>query len=269
MDGILKDSLRALISKHGKINIDHTVEKKLIKDLIEKLWPLETGLDLIRIGPKGDGGYLLPEDLEGIEACFSPGVDIISEFELECYKRGMQIYLADKSVDNPRLNIPKEEYSFLKKFIGVVNNDDFITMDTWVDSSKIKPNSDLLLQMDIEGHEYTSIISMSDKLLKRFRIVVIEFHDLHKLWNESFYKLASSSFEKILQTHLCVHIHPNNIAGIYKQNGISIPRVAEFTFIRKDRVSEIDYVKTFPHKLDFDNVIHMNSIKLPQDWYKK
>ena len=30
------------------------------------------------IGGAGDGGYLVPDDLDGIEYCFSPGVNLIS-----------------------------------------------------------------------------------------------------------------------------------------------------------------------------------------------
>jgi hypothetical protein len=42
--------------------------------LLERLYPVEGGHPLIRVGPDGDGGYLLPDDLSGIVACFSPGV---------------------------------------------------------------------------------------------------------------------------------------------------------------------------------------------------
>ena len=50
--------------------------------------------------------------MEGIESCFSPGVDNISEFENDCLKYGMKIYMADKSVDKPNLDIPEEKYDF-------------------------------------------------------------------------------------------------------------------------------------------------------------
>ena len=58
-------------------------------------------VDLVRIGPTDDGGYLLPDVLDGIEACFSPGVGTCSDFELACAERGMQVFLADATVDGP------------------------------------------------------------------------------------------------------------------------------------------------------------------------
>lgn len=243
------------------------VQKKKILSLIEKLHPYRSEKSLIRLGPKADGGYLVPNDLDDIEACFSPGVDKVSEFELRCLDYGMGIYMADKSVDRVNLDISPDRYNFLKKFIGCTNNDDFITLDHWVNSSISSTDSDLMLQMDIEGAEYESLINVSDYLMKRFRIMVIEFHYLSELWNPRFFYFTQIVFNKILQTHACVHIHPNNCCGISNRLGLEIPRIAEFTFLRKDRLTSNSYQNHFPHELDFDNTENEH-IVLPKAWYK-
>jgi hypothetical protein len=121
--------------------------------------------------------------------------------------------------------------------------------------------------MDIEGDEYYSLINMSDSLMNRFRIMVIEFHSLHNLWNPYYFNLNKIVFDKILQTHICVHIHPNNYWGIDSRFGVEIPRIAEFTFIRKDRVTDKTFAHSFPHKLDYDNTEN-KTISLPKNWYK-
>ena len=252
----------------GVIILGRIIEKEKVLGLIGKLYPIQTQFELIRLGPNEDGGYLVPNDLEGIEACFSPGVDVISEFERDCLEYGMKIYMADKSVERPSLDMPEDKYSFIKKFVGCVNNSDYITMDNWVKSNCPSEKTDLILQMDIEGGEYSSLINMSDSLIRRFRIMVIEFHDLHCLWSPTFFELNQAVFDKILQTHICVHIHPNNSAGMVSRLRVKIPRVAEFTFIRKDRVKSKKFASTFPHKLDYDNDSRFRSITLPKIWYK-
>ena len=263
----MKDFFKFLFSLLG-INIGYSVSKVDIVLFIKDLWPQKTNFELIRLGPDTDGGYLVPDDLENIEACFSPGVDLISDFEMECYNRGMQLFLADKSVDKPNLKIADKEYHFTKKFIGTINNEDLITIDNWISSANIDSSSDLLLQMDIEGNEYSSLLTISNELMKRFRIIVIEFHDLNKIWNKEFFRLAQSVFLKILDTHVCVHIHPNNCCGTDVQKGIEIPKVAEFTFLRKDRITSLNNSTKFPHKYDFDNT-EAKSIDLPKIWYKQ
>lgn len=237
-----------------------------IQKLISRLHPIKTQHKLIRMGPNGDGGYLVPDDLEGIEACFSPGVSMVSGFEKECANRGMQVFMADNSVDNPADE--HELFHFTKKFIGVTTNRDFMTLDDWVNSSVGDTNSDLLLQIDIEGFEYETFLAMSDKLLSRFRIIVVEFHDLEQLWNRPFFRIAARVFDKILQTHACLHHHPNNCCGSLKKAGLEIPRVTEFTFLRQDRITESEFKNDFPDPLDFDNT-DKESLYLPECWYRK
>lgn len=263
---VIESEQNASILSKEYVLENRTQEKKVL-ELIKKLQPYNVGKDLIRLGAKRDGGYLVPDDLVEIEACFSPGVSTVSEFEKDCFKRGMKIFLADKSVDKPKIGLNKNNYHFLKKYIGCYNNDDFITLDSWINSSNIKKNKDLMLQMDIEGAEYTSLLNISDDLLNLFRIIVIEFHDLHKFWNKGFYDIASVCFDKILLNHTCVHIHPNNFEPIDSNNGIEIPMAAEFTFIRNDRFSTKSYQKSFPHNLDNDNSNERESILLPKIWY--
>jgi hypothetical protein len=254
-----------LLAKRGLLVTKSISPTKVIK-FLESLHPYQTNFELIRFGPDGDGGYLVPGDLQGIEACFSPGVDTISEFELECLKYGMKIFMADKSVEKPNLEISENKYSFLKKFIGCTNNDEFITMDKWVNSSNISDKSDLLLQMDIEGAEFNSFINISDSLLNRFRIIVVEFHNLDLIWEPRFFNIAETVFNKLLQNHICIHTHPNNRGDIKSRLGIDIPLFIEFTFIRKDRVKTTTKQTRFPHKLDFDNS-DKKHVTLPKHWY--
>jgi hypothetical protein len=263
---MMKEKLKEIfIEDKGNIIISRTPLER-VKTLIEKLFPVQTDKGLIRVGPNGDGGYLIPDDLKGIEACFSPGVDVMSEFEKACFHLGMKLFLADKSVEKPNLDLEPGSYNFLKKFVGCTDNDDFITLDSWVNSAGIN-NSDLLLQMDIEGAEFAALINVSNALLKRFRILVFEFHHLDELWNPRFFNTAELAFNKLLETHTCVHIHPNNCCGTETKFGLEIPRIAEFTFLRNDRINSREFATTFPHPLDFDNE-NKAPLILPQCWYK-
>ena len=252
------------ILAHGKPFRIALTDKNTLQGFIQKLFPILPGRELIRLGPEGDGGYLVPDDLAGIEACFSPGVSLVSGFEKDCADLGMKVFLADKSVDNPAES--HDMFHFTKKFVGVTTNDDFMTLDDLVAASLPGSQTDLMLQIDIEGYEYETFLGMSDSLLRRFRIIVAEFHSLEQLWNRPFFKLASRAFEKILQTHACIHIHPNNCRRLLNLNGLSIPRVAEFTFLRKDRILSTSYAKNFPHALDFDNC-KKPQFPLPKCWY--
>ena len=141
-----------------------------------------------------------------------------------------------------------------------------MTMADWVRSARADDTGDLLLQMDIEGCEYETLLSMPDDLLQRCRVAVIEFHGLHQLWSRPFFRVASMAFYKLLQTHACVHLHPNNCRSAIRLQGIDVPRVMEFTFLRRDRFNQASLATQFPHPLDADNT-DADTLVLPECWY--
>jgi hypothetical protein len=138
-------------------------------------------------------------------------------------------------------------------------------MGSWVDGATPQ-DGDLLLQMDIEGYEYEVIFNAPAELLSRFRIMVCEFHWLEMMWSKPFLRILSRAFDKIHQTHTCVHIHPNNFRAGMKHRGIDIPSLLEFTFLRNDRVKSPRPATSFPHPLDCDNTRN-TAMPLPSCWY--
>ncbi len=236
-----------------------------LRGLLQALRPLDPGIELVRIGPEHDGGYLVPDDLDGIRHVFSPGVSNESGFEAALADRGMQVFLADHSVDAPAVSHPR--FVFDKRFVGCLTDDRYMTLDDW-HTGRLGADADaeLLLQMDIEGAEYETLLAASPRLLGRFRIMVIELHWLPQLWNAPFFALASRVLEKLLLTHAVVHIHPNNCCGSVKSAGIEIPRIAEFTLLRRDRLRSQAYRTTFPHALDRPNVAK-KPLQLAPCWY--
>jgi len=264
MKRTVRSFLTSFLFSHG-LTVDIKSTKESILDFIERTKPQNVDIELIRFGDNCDGGYLIPNDLDGILACFSPGVGELCSFELDCAKYGMQVYLADSSVSVPPVNNSK--FQFLKKYIGPVSYGEYITMDEWVSLSiQSDAKSDLMLQMDIEGLEYLTILSISENLLKRFRIIVLECHNLHKMWNTANFEIINLAFLKLLRTHTCVHIHPNNVYPVHFHEGIAIPKVAEFSFIRSSRHNIKKPQSIFPHPLDYDCTTNP-TVVLPKQWY--
>jgi hypothetical protein len=145
--------------------------------------PVQTNKSLIRVGDHSDGGYLIPDDLEGIKACFSPGVSCEASFELDLANRNIKSYLADYSVNSTP--IQNDLFDFEKKYLGSEMSDMFMTLDSWI-RRKEPAASDFILQMDIEGSEYSSILGASEDILQRFRIITIEIHNIES-WGSAIF----------------------------------------------------------------------------------
>lgn len=249
------------------LNVTRPTKKDDVFGLIRKLRPQDCGKELIRIGADGDGGYLIPDDLMGIEYCFSPGVSTKSHFEDHLAKLKVRSFLADYSVDSPSVSRP--EFTFDKKFLGATDRSEFFTLATWKDKYLKNYTGDLILQMDIEGYEYEVILSTPEDLLKQFRIIVIEFHSLDRVFDRFAFGIISSCFDRLLHYFHVVHIHPNNCCGSVRRGNVEVPRVLEFTFLNKNRASSTELQGVFPHKLDVDNVPEMPPLRLPKCWYSE
>lgn len=236
-----------------------------LRKFFSEMTPVSTNHNLIRLGGDGDGGYLIPDDLSGIRTCFSPGVSNVAGFERDLNARNIKCYLADYSVEAAPLD--NSLIVFEKKFLGTENNPMFMTLDKWVADNADADDEDLILQMDIEGAEYDVLFGASAELLKRFRIIVIEFHYLDEMLTQTGFKLINGVFGKLLKSFEIVHIHPNNYDEPIEYKAFSIPPVMEFTFLRRDRISRSTPTKSFPHELDRPNSVLDKDYPLPRCWF--
>jgi FkbM family methyltransferase len=241
--------------------------KEQVLGLLKLMRPVPSPVPLVRLGPAGDGGYLVPDDLENIKACFSPGVSDEAGFELAFANRGVRCFLADASV--PEEPVKHENIFFDPLFLGAISDSKrFISLEDWVNQKSVE-NGDLILQMDIEGAEYDVLRSAPPELLKRFRLIAIELHNFEFILTN---KLAALSFERFLNILLehfeVVHIHPNNNRRPVFHKGIEIPPVIEMALLRKDRfVGKQSLVPvTLPHPLDSDNSPRRKHLTFSSDW---
>jgi hypothetical protein len=208
---------------------------------------------------------LVPDDFEGITACFSPGVSSEVSFDAALAEQGVHVYMADASVDGPPIN--HERFHFAKKFLDVLEDEKHMRLDTLARSQVPETHGDCILQMDIEGAEYRVLLDASDEALKKFRIMVVEFHYLTRLFGKFSFPLVRATFQKLLRHHYVVHIHPNNVSRPIIRGALCVPEVMEFTFWRKDRADLAEGVSlAFPHPLDADCHPELTPVTLPLCW---
>lgn len=247
--------------------IDWTLLRRMSADRMERLAdvlaPRAVGVELIRCGEAGDGGYILPDDLDGLAACFSPGVDRIATFETAMIARGLPCFLADASVEAAPISGPLVHFE--KLFLGPVTRPGFITLDDWV-KRHAPPKGDLILQMDIEGAEYDVLATASVATLSRFRVIVIELHRTHLALRARHYPRIMAALQQLATHFVPVHLHPNNARPFVRFGDYVVPRTLEVTYLRRDRIRSAPApVAVMPHPLDQTNVPTHPDPPLP-DW---
>lgn len=228
---------------------------------------LKSPEDLIRLGKKNDGGYLVSKsDIYQTNFLISFGINDDWSFESDFTNlRNMPLLAYDASVNLKFFikitiisifnlknfsNIFHGPYKIIKyflffrgdkkhikKYVGINSPENYISLKNILNSVA---SDSIFLKVDIEGSEYRLLTTIID-YQERLTGLVIEFHDcdLHiekiKFFIEHF-KLR------------LVHVHANNYAPIIPESGL--PTVLEMTF---SKFSQSNNYIDLPHKLDMPN----------------
>jgi hypothetical protein len=216
-----------------------------IHDLFRKLWPQNIGIELHKCGE-----YLIPIDVGAVDAVFSPGVGPNSDFELFFANKDIPCYMADASVDAP--SVSNSNFHFVKKYIGATTQGEFICLEDWF-CQNYPEGKNAVLQMDIEGAEYESILSVPNETLKRFKLIVMEIHYLNFLASQEGMALGAAFFHHLLKDFTVAHFHVNNFLRPVKFKHVMFPADIEITLIRNDLVKNVHPVEMLPHPLDIKN----------------
>jgi hypothetical protein len=249
-----------------------------IRYLFDLLQPVNNGYELIRIGSAHDGGYLLPNDFREIRTCYSAGVGASTEFEDQLQEFNIKSFLADPTIPdnydfNKEYNIEKIPISgatgdILKlKMFGDTDGPDLSFQGTslmdWVNSKSISGNDDAILKLDIEGGEYSALLSTPVGFLNKFRIICIELHSFPNIRNSYFLENQMIPLlEKLKSNFDIVHIHPNNVAPSIKFLKLALPHAIEVTLHRKDRRNQQPVkLDELSHPLDSETLPDKPNVK--------
>jgi hypothetical protein len=188
----------------------------------------------LRLGNKGDGGYVIAK-LPGDYDCYiSAGVNDEESFSrdfINYYNMDLsQNYAFDGTINGYPYNYTNNIH-FVKKNISGKN-----TSNTTNLKYLINKYDDIFLKMDIEGGEYPWLECLNENDLLKFKQIVIEYHCLNDDRFGCNYENKMKCLDKLANTHYIIHAHPNNNGvgwGVDREvNGI--PNIIELTYIRKN-----------------------------------
>ena len=253
---------------HFSRYFDKIVDFKSFEKFIQKLKIYKTDKELIRLGDENDGGYLLPNDLEGVKYCFSAGVGQLIQFEKDCQQKfNIDSFLCDFN-EIPK-SLSSEKFDYCQKKIQTFSDSESITFDDRINSKKIEENDEIILKVDIERSEFETLLNISEKNLKKIRILIIEFHNLRDLRNKSFFRITDSLISRLNKFFYLTHMHPNNSSKLIQIHKYEFPDIVEFTYLRKDRIKDLfELDKLLPHELDRKNVLEKEDIFLNPNIYR-
>lgn len=202
-----------------------------LKEVFCYLQPWSTEHEETRVGGPGDGGYVIPKVDYEWDVLISPGVGSTSMFEMSVASPRTKVILIDPNVPEPS-GLPSN-FIFINKFMGVKDSPQEISLNSIV-SKYCKEDSRAILQMDIEGGEWSVLEHVASNELRKFQIIVIELHHLNNLLFEDFRNHYTAVLNKLAENHFCSHFHLNNAGGYFFYRGKRFPRVVELTLLNRN-----------------------------------
>jgi hypothetical protein len=206
-----------------------------------------------RVGGFQDGGYVMLDDLDCIGVCYSLGVGPDVTWDCEMADRGAHVYQYDHTVACPPTAHPR----CLHFRTGITHDSslapDFKRIDALLEENGHSNREDMVLKIDIEGHEWDSLDALDPAIFDKFRQIAAEFHGLRMLNVDSFRQRAHRVLSKLRRTHEVIHVHGNNFGGMVVVEGIPIADCLELTLVNRRHYSFALASEIFPGHLDCAN----------------
>lgn len=202
----------------------------------------------VRLGRPFDGGYVMIDDFEGIEAAYSLGINDDVSWDFDVVQRGIDVYQYDHTIQE----LPYNHKKFHWRKIGISHFSDgeMKSIPDLVVENGHASARNLLLKCDIECAEWEVLYNIPSETMSQFRQIVIEVHNLSWLGNVNHADVARQALVNLTRHHNVIHVHANNYGGFGMVGGLMIPNVIELTLLRKDRGDFVPSSLIFPTELD-------------------
>lgn len=208
-----------------------------IQEMLASLRPIAPGRRMIKIGKEVGSSIFIPDDLEGVDACFSVGTSSQMFFEAYLQEKGIATHRLGPSEPNPP-TITSVSQS--EKQLGAINTESKVTLQAWLSQTKLLDGeADLLLKIELLGDEYQALLVTRSNALRRFRIICLEISNSEVWGMPEYFELVRAALRKLLRDFYVVHQHANNAPRVLNLNGVEMPQKFTLTFHRKDRVKSL------------------------------
>lgn len=204
----------------------------LLTPVMKKLSSQKIELPLVRLGSKGDGGYVVLDKNYEDSYLISGGISNDNNFEIALANLGMHGHQVDFTIASPPISHPNLSFSRQKLVAEGANKSDIdVSLDQLFEHRSAETYDDLMLKLDIEGSEW-GVLQSSRSLIK-FSQVLIELHYLERLANPRFSKQYLEGLERLLEYFFPIFITGNNCCGYATLGGYSVPRVMEISLLNR------------------------------------
>lgn len=188
----------------------------------------------IRLGNRGDGGYVIGDGIGDYDCYISAGVNDEESFTRDFIRHFSMPLEKNYAFDGTIQNYPYEytqDIHFVRKNIGLTEDDKYTNL-----KYLFRRYENIFLKMDIEGCEIQWFNMLSGEEMSKIKQMVVEFHSINDSDFGATYNDKIKCLAKLNETHFIIHAHGNSNGTGWgmKREEAGIPGVIELTYIRSD-----------------------------------
>ena len=249
-DRMMLDHFRALVEARRK-PLSPDLQARLVL-LGRLLTPRRaTAHRKVRLGGRGDGGYVMLDDFGRLRTAFSLGVGPNVDWDVDMAERGIAVHMFDHTVAGPPRR--HRQFHFHRTRIDAVAEDGAENLASLLHRYGSSDPHATLLKVDIEGSEWGLFAEADDAVLARFPQILCEFHAVGQVEDDRHYELMTRALSRLRRHFDVVHLHGNNFGGRVFIGEQAIPQSLEVSFVHRDLYPCEDAAEEFPSPLDVPN----------------
>lgn len=221
-----------------------------VRDVLRHLQPHRlVGGRKLRVGRFYDGGYVMEDQFQNVEAAYSLGINDDVSWDMDIARLGVPIFQYDHTIAGPPESHPLFSWKPIR-IDGHASGEGSATLVSLVEANGHNSATNMILKCDIEGSEWPLLQATPNKTLKQFSQIVIEIHSMDMLLDEGHANNIRRALMNLTASHYVTHVHANNFAPLMVIGGIPVPNVMELTLLRKDMGTFEVSDESFPTPLD-------------------
>lgn len=230
-------------------------------ETLSLLTPWDINVPKVRIGSRGDGGYVVADNLRSDQSIISLGVGDETSFDVELAKAGFHVWQFDHTV--PHTPVVHPNITFTREGIAGTDQPEkaLYTIDTHAKRHDIALDG-AILKMDVEGAEWDVLEHIPVHTLEKFDQILIELHGLGRIARPKFAPRFRAVLKKLNAAFTLFHVHANNARPLVSVDSFVTPALLEVSLIRTDLITRKPSQTWYPTALDAANVVNRPDLRL-------
>ena len=183
----------------------------------------------VLMGYKGDGSYVMLDDFDNNTIAYSIGINKEIKFDKALADKGIDVFMYEYKIEHLPYKHEKFHWKKIRMGVNTEKTKNIQSLSDMIKDNGHLHEKNMILKIDVEGHEWNSLNALSEEVLKQFKYILVEYH-FFKIDLQLFYNVL----KKIHETHQVFYVHCSENSNIITFTNNRICETIEVSYVIRD-----------------------------------